>query len=86
MPAHMTNYPKPGSVVFKPADQKTIAPIIATDDSEKTNVTHVVDSRSQCTLEANLEQVTNVSFNRYIYLFNTKANLKQKSLLHLKAM
>ena len=48
----MTNYPKPGSAAFKPADQKTIAPIIATDiafDSEKTNVTHVVDSRSKCT-------------------------------------
>ena len=45
MPAQMTKYPKPGSVAFKPADQKSIAPTVATDialDSGNTNVTLVV--------------------------------------------
>ena len=46
MPAQMTKYPKPGSVAFKPADQKSIAPTVATDialdSEEEKNVTLVV--------------------------------------------
>ena len=83
MPAQMTNYPRPEAWLFKPADQKNIAPTIATDiafNSGKSNVTHVVDSRPQYTREASLEQVANMSFNRYIFFVTPKQILKKTFL------